>query len=75
MGHYARNCWFKKVEGNVVTYFKNESLTEEEWDFESSFFAQEVDVIDVQEKSLVEEYALSTICEYSFDLKNDWIID
>ncbi|GAA0165345.1 hypothetical protein LIER_20776 [Lithospermum erythrorhizon] len=35
----------------------------------------EVGVVDVQEKDLVEEYALSTICEYSCDLKNDRIID
>ncbi|GAA0166020.1 hypothetical protein LIER_21273 [Lithospermum erythrorhizon] len=74
-GHYAKNCWPKKFKGNIVTSFKNESPTEEDWDLETSFFVEEVDVVDVQGKDLVEEYALSTICEYSCDLKNDEIID
>ncbi|GAA0172614.1 hypothetical protein LIER_26409 [Lithospermum erythrorhizon] len=53
----------------------NESPTKEDWDFETSFFVEEVDVVDVQGKDLVEEYALSMICEYSGDLNNDEIID
>ncbi|GAA0186600.1 hypothetical protein LIER_33888 [Lithospermum erythrorhizon] len=45
----------------------NESNTKEDWDFETSFFVEEVDVVDVQGKNLVQEYAISTICEYSVD--------
>ena len=33
MGHYARECWSKSVEGNVATSVEPESRSEKEWDF------------------------------------------
>ncbi|GAA0178569.1 hypothetical protein LIER_42175 [Lithospermum erythrorhizon] len=46
-GHYPRNFWSKRVEGNPPTSFKNESPREKDWDCEISFFVEEVDVVDV----------------------------
>ncbi|GAA0174017.1 hypothetical protein LIER_41643 [Lithospermum erythrorhizon] len=36
---------------------------------------EELDVVDVQRESLVEEYPFSTISEYSLEFKNDWTIN
>ncbi|GJX59599.1 PLAC8 family protein [Tanacetum coccineum] len=59
-GHLARDCRSKKVvESNNVT-----SKTEDEWDFEASFAADE------------EEFAFATITsDKKIDYDNDWIVD
>ncbi|GAA0186114.1 hypothetical protein LIER_33402 [Lithospermum erythrorhizon] len=62
-------------QGVMKVQHKKEELEEEDWDFETSLFVEEVDVVDVQGKILEEEYTLSTISVYSLDFKNDWIID
>ncbi|KAH0698869.1 hypothetical protein KY284_013084 [Solanum tuberosum] len=37
-GHYARDCWYKKVEGyNIATSSENQKDEEEVWDFETSY--------------------------------------
>ncbi|KAH0743105.1 hypothetical protein KY290_031098 [Solanum tuberosum] len=40
-GHYARDCWYKKAEGNVATSFQNQKDGEEVWDFETSYVVEE----------------------------------
>ncbi|GKC55148.1 TIR-NBS resistance protein [Tanacetum coccineum] len=59
-GHLARDCRSKKVvESNNVT-----SKSEDEWDFEASFAADE------------EEFAFATITsDKKIDYENDWIVD
>ncbi|GJW10490.1 hypothetical protein Tco_1576317 [Tanacetum coccineum] len=58
--HLARDCRSKKVvESNNVT-----SKSEDEWDFEASFAADE------------EEFAFTTITsDKKIDYENDWIVD
>ncbi|GJY60112.1 PLAC8 family protein [Tanacetum coccineum] len=60
IGHLARDCRSKKVvESNNVT-----SKSEDEWDFEASFAADE------------EEFAFATITSYKkINYENDWIVD
>ncbi|XP_015054974.1 uncharacterized protein LOC107001448 [Solanum pennellii] len=36
-GHYARDCWYKKAEGNVTSSTQNKKYEEEVWDFETSY--------------------------------------
>lgn len=74
-GHYARNCWSKKIEGNVATSSKNEDAGEEDWNFDTSFFVEEKDIADARGKGPTEEHALNAVCEQSVDYKNDWIVD
>ncbi|KAL0365960.1 UNVERIFIED_CONTAM: hypothetical protein Sradi_3486100 [Sesamum radiatum] len=58
-GHMARNCWSKKnvAESNVVT-----SKTEDEWDFEASFAADEDELAFAAtiSKSIMRVIGLST---------------
>ncbi|KAL0374947.1 UNVERIFIED_CONTAM: hypothetical protein Sradi_3410400 [Sesamum radiatum] len=59
-GHMARNCWSKKnvAESNVVT-----SKTEDEWDFEASFAADE------------DELAFAATISNQINYESDWIVD
>ncbi|KAL0402267.1 UNVERIFIED_CONTAM: hypothetical protein Slati_4256600 [Sesamum latifolium] len=59
-GHMARNCWSKKnvAESNIVT-----SKTDDEWDFEASFAADE------------DELAFAAIISNQINYESDWIID
>ncbi|KAH0703207.1 hypothetical protein KY285_017485 [Solanum tuberosum] len=76
-GHYARDCWYKKAEGNVATSTQNKK-DEEVWDFETSYAIEETN----QQEKLVtchsnkeEEIALATVSEKLVDYEHDWIID
>ncbi|KAL0355864.1 UNVERIFIED_CONTAM: hypothetical protein Sradi_4033300 [Sesamum radiatum] len=59
-GHIVRDCWSKKniAESNIVT-----SKTEEKWDFESSFAADE------------EKLAFAAIISNQINYESDWIVD
>ncbi|KAH0664433.1 hypothetical protein KY284_029364 [Solanum tuberosum] len=77
-GHYARNCWYKKAEGNVATSTQNKKDEEEIWDFETSYAVEETN----QQEELVtchsnkeEEIALATVSEKLVDYEHDWIVD
>ncbi|XP_074339850.1 uncharacterized protein LOC141677710 [Apium graveolens] len=70
-GHYARNCWSKKIEGNVATSSKNEHDGEEDWNFDTSFFMEEKDIADARGKGPTEEHALTVVYKQSVDYKND----
>ncbi|KAH0632703.1 hypothetical protein KY284_035489 [Solanum tuberosum] len=77
-GHYARDCWYKKAEGNVATSFHNQKDEEEVWDFETSYAVEET---NQQEESTTchfnkeEEIALANVNEKLVDYEHDWIID
>ncbi|GAA0160240.1 hypothetical protein LIER_16837 [Lithospermum erythrorhizon] len=60
---------------NAATSSKNESTNEEDWDFETSFFVEEMNVADVRGKRPTNEFALTVVDEYSLDYKCDWIVD
>ncbi|KAH0658988.1 hypothetical protein KY285_027538 [Solanum tuberosum] len=40
-GHYAKDCWYKKDEGNVATSTQNKKDEEEAWDFDTSYIVEE----------------------------------
>ncbi|KAH0645612.1 hypothetical protein KY290_034394 [Solanum tuberosum] len=76
-GHYARDCWYKKTEGNTATSTQNKKDEEEVWDFETSYAVEETN----RQEELVtchsnkeEEIALATVSEKLFDYENDWIV-
>ncbi|KAL0458663.1 UNVERIFIED_CONTAM: hypothetical protein Slati_0493500 [Sesamum latifolium] len=56
----ARDCWSKKnvVESNIIT-----SKTEDEWDFEASFAADE------------DELAFTATISNQINYESDWIVD
>uniref|UniRef100_M1AQ60 CCHC-type domain-containing protein n=1 Tax=Solanum tuberosum TaxID=4113 RepID=M1AQ60_SOLTU len=77
-GHYARDCWYKKSEGNVATSIQNKKDEEETWDFETTYAVKETN----QQEELVtchsnkeEEIALTTVSEKLVDYEHDWIVD
>ncbi|KAG5604808.1 hypothetical protein H5410_026300 [Solanum commersonii] len=77
-GHYARDCWYKKAEGNVAISSQNQKDEEEVWDFETSYAVEETN----QQEELVtchsnkeEEIALVTVSEKLVDYEHDWMID
>ncbi|KAG5598025.1 hypothetical protein H5410_039257 [Solanum commersonii] len=77
-GHYARDCWYKKTEGNVATSTQNKKDEEEVWDFETFYAIEETN----QQEELVtchsnkeDEIVLATVSEKLVDNKHDWIVD
>ncbi|KAG5629998.1 hypothetical protein H5410_001715 [Solanum commersonii] len=71
-GTLHRDCWYKKVEGNVATSSQNQQDEEEEWDFETFYTFEERN----QQEELIpyhsnkeEEIALITISEMTGDYK------
>ena len=48
-GHYARDYWYKKVEGNAVPSTQNKKYQEEVWDFDTSYVVEETN----QEEEIV----------------------
>lgn len=40
-GHYARDCWHKKVKGNVATSTQSKKDEEEAWDCETPYTVEE----------------------------------
>ncbi|OMO72230.1 Zinc finger, CCHC-type [Corchorus capsularis] len=47
VGHFARDCRSKHVQGNVATFVRKENNNEEEWDFQVSFAIDELEEIAV----------------------------
>ncbi|KAG5598224.1 hypothetical protein H5410_029594, partial [Solanum commersonii] len=77
-GHYTKDCWYKKVEGNVATSTQNKKDGEETWDFETSYAVEETN----QQEELVtchsnkeDEIALAIVSEKLVDYEHDWIVD
>ncbi|KAG5578505.1 hypothetical protein H5410_058639 [Solanum commersonii] len=69
-GHYAKDCWYKKAEGNVATSSQNQKDEEEVWDFETSYVVEETNQQDKEG-----EIALATVSEKLVDYEHDWITD
>lgn len=46
-GRYARDCWYKKVEGNVATDTQKKKYEEEFWDFETSEETNQQEEFDI----------------------------
>ncbi|KAH0718192.1 hypothetical protein KY285_014223 [Solanum tuberosum] len=77
-GHYMRDCWYKKAEGNIATSTQNKKDEEEVWDFETSYAVEETN----QQEGLVtchsnkeEKITLATVSEKLVDYEHDWIVD
>ena len=69
-----RDCWYKKIEGNVPTSTQNKKDEEEVWDFETSYAVEETN----EEEELVichsnkeERIALATMGEKLVDFEHD----
>ena len=89
MGHYARECWSKSVEGNAATSVEPESRSKKEWDFQASYAVEESSLkceLDVEEQSFDMmvvstcntepiEIAFATTNDKMINYKDDWIID
>ena len=81
MGHYARECWSKSVEGNVATSVELESRSEKEWDFKASYAVEESSSkceLDVEEQSF--DMMVVSTCntepkEIAFATTNDKMIN
>ena len=77
-GHFARDCWAKKEEGNAVTLKTEED--EEEWDAQASFVVEEpqweksVEIVTTCIDKPVEETKLATMSE-TINYNDDWIVD
>nr|KYP49539.1 Retrovirus-related Pol polyprotein from transposon TNT 1-94 [Cajanus cajan] len=77
-GHYVRECWARKEEGNTVTLKQDEN--KEEWDVHASYAVKEsrrdegVEIVASCMDELVEESTLVTVSE-AINYDDDWIVD
>ena len=81
MGHFARDCRFKRrtTQGNTATSTYQEGDSEEEWDLEASFSMIE----PIEEKKMAtasiveedEEMALAVANPEQVNYREDWIVD
>jgi hypothetical protein len=81
MGHFARDCRFKRrtAQGNTVTSTYQEGDSEEEWDVEASFSM--IELIEEEEMAATsiveedEEMALAVANPKQVNYREDWIVD
>ncbi|KAH0650219.1 hypothetical protein KY284_030131 [Solanum tuberosum] len=77
-GHYARDYWYKKAEGNVATSSQNQKDEEEIWDFETSYAVEETnhqEELVTYHSNKEEEIAFTTVSEKLVDYEHDWIVN
>ncbi|XP_077232082.1 uncharacterized protein LOC143866437 [Tasmannia lanceolata] len=75
-GHFARDCWSKRVEGNAATFTQNENDNENEWDFQASLAVE--DPTELAASCIIEpeeESALVTVSDKLINYDDDWIVD
>lgn len=80
-GHYARDCRYRRAEGNVATSSQSQVESEDEWGFQASCaFVEPVTNKSGEATSSVtlhskEEQALVTVSDKSINYNDDWIVD
>uniref|UniRef100_A0A2N9F8R9 CCHC-type domain-containing protein n=1 Tax=Fagus sylvatica TaxID=28930 RepID=A0A2N9F8R9_FAGSY len=81
MGHFARDCRFKRrtAQGNTAAFTNQEGESEEEWDAEASFsMIEPIEEEEMAATSIVEEdkeMALAMANLEQVNYKEDWIVD
>jgi hypothetical protein len=81
MGHFARDCRFKRrtAQGNMAAFTNQEGDSEEEWDAEASFSMiepteeEKMATTSIMEED--EEMALAVANPEQVNYKEDWIVD
>lgn len=82
-GHFARDCWYKRAEGNAATS-SHKNYSEEEWDFQASaaIYSEMLTEDDSREEELAasciaepEEATLISVNDKVINYENDWIVD
>ena len=81
MGHFARDCRFKRrtAQRNTTAFTNQEGDSEEEWNAEASFFMTEpIEEVEMAAASIVEEnveIALAVNNPEQVNYREDWIVD
>ena len=81
MGHFARDCRFKRrtAQGNTAAFINQEGDSEEEWDVEMSYsMIEPTEEEEMTAASIVEEdkeMALAVANPKQVNYREDWIVD